>query len=493
VRQFSLAILDTTLILFATLIALGLRKDLELTGSGVEEVLPYFGATAIAAIIIVAVSQLNKTMWCYRGPHNYLRVISVVVAVCVGAVCLCFAWNRLEGVPRSLPFLQALVSIMVLEGARVLYKLHRALRSRAPSSGLMQLSPTREDVSVLVVGASCLTEAYLLALSEARHGHVNVAGLLTENPGHVGRLFSAHPILGMTEDIEGILDGLDVQGVTVDRIIVATPFSELSENGKAALIRTECLRCITLQRLTDSLDLNIERRQKAEAAPDISTSSTSQLRFELDPAEIQAFCSRPFLKIKRVMDVFAAVVLILFLAPVMLLVAVFVAANMGFPVEFWQRRPGLGGKPFHLYKFRTMRAGHTPDGRRLSDAERVSRGSKFLRRSRLDELPQLFNILRGDMSLIGPRPLLAKELPRECAARFLVRPGLTGWAQVVGGRDISAMDKLALDIWYVRNASFILDLEIGFRTIPVILFGERISEHLIERAWRDLNCAGSSI
>jgi lipopolysaccharide/colanic/teichoic acid biosynthesis glycosyltransferase len=166
-------------------------------------------------------------------------------------------------------------------------------------------------------------------------------------------------------------------------------------------------------------------------------------------------------------------------------VALFVAASVGFPVIFWQRRPGLGGRSFHLYKFRTMGAAHSADGRRLTDAERVHRVGNFLRRTRLDELPQLLNILRGDMSFVGPRPLLPRDQPKSCA-RLLVRPGLTGWAQVVGGRDIPPEDKAALDVWYVRNASLLLDLEIVLRTAPIVFFGERISERLIARARREL-------
>ncbi len=163
---------------------------------------------------------------------------------------------------------------------------------------------------------------------------------------------------------------------------------------------------------------------------------------------------------------------------------------MGTPVLFWQQRPGLGGRPFRLYKFRTMRAGHDANGRRLSDAERVSSVGTIMRRLRLDELPQLFHILHGEMSLIGPRPLLPCDQADEYRARLLVRPGVTGWAQVVGGRDISPEDKAALDVWYVRNASLALDLEIAARTIPMMLLGERISRPLIERAWRELSEGG---
>jgi lipopolysaccharide/colanic/teichoic acid biosynthesis glycosyltransferase len=120
----------------------------------------------------------------------------------------------------------------------------------------------------------------------------------------------------------------------------------------------------------------------------------------------------------------------------------------------------------------------------------MSKAGKFMRRTRLDELPQLINILRGDMSFVGPRPLLPQDQPKACAVRLLVRPGLTGWAQVVGGRDISPEDKAALDFWYVRHASLLLDLRIVARTVPIVLFGERISESLIERARRELMESG---
>ena len=108
----------------------------------------------------------------------------------------------------------------------------------------------------------------------------------------------------------------------------------------------------------------------------------------------------------------------------------------------------------------------------------------------MDELPQLFNILRGDMSFVGPRPLLAREQREAYRARLLVRPGLTGWAQAVGGRAISFEDKAALDVWYVRNASMALDIQIALKTIPVVLFGERVSTPLIEQAWHDLGDSG---
>jgi lipopolysaccharide/colanic/teichoic acid biosynthesis glycosyltransferase len=177
------------------------------------------------------------------------------------------------------------------------------------------------------------------------------------------------------------------------------------------------------------------------------------------------------------------------LAPLFVLATLLALIDVGRPLLFWQQRPGLGGRPFRIYKFRTMGGAHDEDGRRLSDEERVSIIGRTLRRTRLDELPQLFQILLGQMSFVGPRPLLPVDQPLGSEARLLVRPGLTGWAQVKGGRQISALDKAALDVWYVRNASLKLDLEILVRTALTLVFGERPHESAIRQAWDDGNRA----
>src|SRR5262249_44688585 len=162
---------------------------------------------------------------------------------------------------------------------------------------------------------------------------------------------------------------------------------------------------------------------------------------------------RPYWRIKRMMDFAGAACLLVVGLPLAVLVAMLVAIDVGLPATFWQERPGFGGSPFKLYKFRTMSAAHDTEGRRVPDQERLSMIGRFLRRARLDELPQLYNILVGEMSFVGPRPLLPVDQHPAHAARLLVRPGLTGWAQVIGGREISAEDKTALDVWYVHNAS----------------------------------------
>jgi lipopolysaccharide/colanic/teichoic acid biosynthesis glycosyltransferase len=185
-----------------------------------------------------------------------------------------------------------------------------------------------------------------------------------------------------------------------------------------------------------------------------------------------------------VIDAAAAAVAIVCLAPIVLMVGFLVMLDAGHPAIFWQQRPGARGWPFRLYKFRTMAAAHDSEGRRLSDAERLSPVGRFLRDTHLDELPQLYNILIGEMSFVGPRPLLPSDQSPAFATRLAVRPGLTGWAQIKGGRELSASDKAALDVWYVRNASLRMDLQIISATVRTIWGKDRADAVAIRLAWR---------
>lgn len=182
--------------------------------------------------------------------------------------------------------------------------------------------------------------------------------------------------------------------------------------------------------------------------------------------------------IKRLMDVTLSSVALTLLSPVLAITALVVRRHLGSPVLFRQMRPGLHGRPFEMIKFRTMRDVIGPDGQPLSDAERLTPLGRFLRSTSLDELPGLWNVFKGDMSLVGPRPLLMEYLPRysaEQARRHNMRPGITGWAQVNGRNAISWDEKFQLDVWYVDNHTLLLDLKILFLTVLKVVKRDGIS------------------
>ena len=182
--------------------------------------------------------------------------------------------------------------------------------------------------------------------------------------------------------------------------------------------------------------------------------------------------------IKKVFDLFVSTILIIILLPVIIVLALIIRIKLGKPILFKQLRPGLSGVSFEMIKFRTMQDAVGSDGNLLLDSERLTSLGRLLRSTSLDELPELWNVLKGEMSLVGPRPLLMEYLPLYSAEqnrRHEVLPGITGWAQVNGRNALSWEEKFKLDVWYVDNQSFLLDIKILFLTVKSVLGREGIS------------------
>lgn len=192
---------------------------------------------------------------------------------------------------------------------------------------------------------------------------------------------------------------------------------------------------------------------------------------------------------KRMMDVILSLIGIIILSPFMLLIAILVKWKLGSPILFKQQRPGLNGVPFYLMKFRSMSNQKDNKGKLLPDHQRLTPFGKILRKFSLDELPQLINVLKGDLSLVGPRPLLMEYIPlysEEQASRHRVKPGITGWAQVNGRNEITWEEKFELDIWYVNHQSLIFDLKILWLTVIKVVRSEgvNLNEHDFEGTMR---------
>lgn len=188
---------------------------------------------------------------------------------------------------------------------------------------------------------------------------------------------------------------------------------------------------------------------------------------------------KQYIRIKKTIDFAFALLMIIIVSPIMLLTVIFIKLDSKGPVLFIQKRPGKDGKVFLVYKFRTMKVENEKDGRLLFDKERITKLGAILRKTSIDELPQLFNILRGEMSFIGPRPLLEgylKLYSPEQMRRHEVLPGITGWAQVNGRNTISWAKKFEYDVWYVDNMNIIQDIKILGMTIHRVIFGKDVDQ-----------------
>ena len=479
--------LDLLVVGLASIAALALRENFALADGRWGAFVPYLLFTLAISGPILIVLELDRSVWRFSGLADYGRVAFASVLIVIGAVATGFVVNRLDGVARSLPVLQAVLMAAGLIGTRVLTRVAYERRRRA--GGHTPLALPRADDTVLLVGWSSLVELYVRSAAEFGSGQIHIAGILSPHERHVGRLVQAIRVLGTPEDADKILTDLDVHGVHVGRILIATSLDRLSDEAQRVLREIESTTDVRLEFFAERLGLTGSSEalsaQRQESSSNAKTDVASALAVE--EAEFTQALRRPYWRLKRMIDVAVALTLILVLSPLILLVALFVALDVGLPVLFVQQRPGLRGARFNLYKFRTMSPPHDRAGLRVSDEARISWVGAFVRRTRLDELPQLFNILFGDMSFVGPRPLVAREQSRDVVARLLVRPGLTGWAQVHGGRTVSVADKTALDIWYVRHASLMLDLRVVFATVPMVLFGERVDGDVVRLAWRDLH------
>jgi lipopolysaccharide/colanic/teichoic acid biosynthesis glycosyltransferase len=367
--------------------------------------------------------------------------IAAAAALAVLLVALLLASEgAFRHLPRALPVAQWLALTVLACGARL------AAMARRPRP--------RSEAPVLLIGAGEAAHG-LIQLLLADGSAYAVAGILDGRPAWRGRTLHGVPVLGSPGDLPEAVARLAMHGVAVGAVVVAEPLFEGRE-GEAALAGLEAAaRDLSVPVLSLSGFLRLHAARLRPGAPGSTQASFSG---------------------KRLVDLVLAASALVLTLPTFLLVAALVALCHGRPVLFGQVRPGYAMRPIRVLKFRTMRFSLSPTGELAADEERLTVLGRILRRTRLDELPQLWNVLKGDMSLIGPRPLLPKDLPAVDALlpeRFSVRPGITGLAQINGGDLLSPEEKLAFDLWYVRHRGLWLDLKIALLTLWTMVAGDR--------------------
>lgn len=469
-RKYAYLAFDIAAIVLSLVLALFLRNGTALIEAGKPDDVPIMLALSVLVpMIVLPLMNTHRRIWRYTSSAD-LSAIMIAAALCVllinGGF---FLFNRLEIVPRSVPPMHWAFIVFFMGGARLMA---RGLYG-APRSGKGKNAPQH----VLIVGANHTAELYIEFAKKIIPGQIVIEGVIDERESLIGRSFHQYPVLGRIEQLADVLQKLRVHGIAISKLIMMQAPQKLSPQLQQYLMDIEAKEQVEL--------IDFERQIGLSDAPSEPLDAVSEMRLADERYAIRPKRVYPFLK--RFLDAAASALLIVLCAPLLLLTALLVAADVGLPILFWQKRPGLRGKSFKLYKFRTMR----PAGRKLGedrlahksgDRSRTSHIGYWLRRLRLDELPQLFHILHGTMSFIGPRPLLPDDQPEGGTQRLLVRPGITGWAQVNGGDALSPQQKLILDIWYIQNMSFWLDVRIALRTVVVMFREDKAHLDAVARA-----------
>jgi lipopolysaccharide/colanic/teichoic acid biosynthesis glycosyltransferase len=389
------------------------------------------------------------------------EAFSIVKAVACAELITCillFSLTRLDNIPRSTPVIHALILCAGLISVRAFAR----LRETDNAGTWRQAGDGVEHV--IMIGSTKLSFLFLKFLAAYRPGERRVIALLDANVSLAGRSVCGVPIVGLPQHLQPIIDEFAEHGVNTDRVVVG---------GDEQLLAEETLK--EIQRVCEQRAIPLDFVPKLVGLTALERRINVQRETESVAGALAAPQSRYF-KWKYGIDFLGAAAILVLLGPFLMLASALALVDVGWPIVFWQRRLGVRGRSFIIYKLRTLRPPFDQRGEPIAEGKRVSWVGSFLRRTRLDELPQLFNVLVGDMSLFGPRPLLPRDQPARPSVRLLIRPGITGWAQVNGGTLLCASEKDALDEWYVRNASFWLDLRILMLTFRVMIFGQRRGE-----------------
>jgi lipopolysaccharide/colanic/teichoic acid biosynthesis glycosyltransferase len=445
--------IDACFALMSPLFALSLR-DAPVLSDGSYSLYFYWASSTIFALISFSVFRLDYRSVRYFAVDDIFDIVkAVVVAELLTATAL-FTFTRLDGIPRSTLFIHLLLLAAALIAARTAAHLFEYEQKRA-------ISRPPETKHVIMIGSNFLSSAFIKWLETNDVEPKQVIAILDESVDMIGRRISGVPVLASPLKIAQTIEEFAIHGVNVDEVIVS--------NGETQLARPILTK---LRKICDKNEIELS------FMPQIFHASLGRTcESKVVPAQSKQAPPFPiprYFGVKRFLDFVFALVLIVVLSPLFLCASTSVLLDVGTPLLFWQRRLGQGGRGFQIYKFRTMQTPFDRLGESWPRDRRLSLIGHMLRKLGLDELPQLLNVLVGDMSLIGPRPLLPRDQPADPTTRLMVRPGITGWAQVNGGKHITGEEKDQLDEWYIRNASLSLDLRILLLTFRYVFAGDRI-------------------
>jgi lipopolysaccharide/colanic/teichoic acid biosynthesis glycosyltransferase len=457
-----LSLTDVVIAMLAPILALELR-EVDWSADVAYGLALYCALGAAFTLIFLFQFRIGQIIPRYLSRRDVRQIIKMAALAAAFCAVTAFSVSRLDLIPRSVPPIHFAVLVALLAGWRAVVG---AFERRQQASS--QTGKRAPRVPMLIVGVGPTATLYIRLLKTMSDARPYIVGLLDDDVRLHGRSIDGHVILGGVDRFDAVVMELASHGVNLRRVLIAHPDPHAQRAARAALQGSCARRGIQLEAIADRLAL-----PSFEVEADDRTSSG----YVIAKTRAQKYLAR-----RRYFDAALATVGLVVLAPVIALVALAIRVRLGAPVMFWQQRVGANSEQIVVHKFRTFAPAVDEEGRLLSDDERASGLGRFLRATRLDELPQLYDIARGRMNLIGPRPLLPIDLAQDCSVRLSVAPGLSGWAQVHGGKEISADEKNALDEWYVYHASLAIDLRIVWATVRMVLSGDRRADNAISQA-----------
>ena len=472
-QRIYLSICDLVWALTSPLIALYLR-DAEIIYRGDwTQVAYYTGISAGFALIAFLVLRIQDGMTRHFSVHEALDVVEAVLFAELMTLAAMFTLTRFDGIPRSTPLIHGLLLASGLIATRLFIRMVRG----EPAA---QESYAAQSERIIVIGANRLASGFIQMLNAYAPQRQPVIALLDADQSMVGRAVAGVQVFGAPHDLESVIAEFAIHGVDTDRVVVAGEADMMSEAVLQQIERICQKRQIELAFLPRMLGVTKGKARASGAGANRAELANGAHAAALENAGHAAAVAAapgvaatevvsPYFRFKRVIDIVGALVLLVLLLPLLLVGGLLVLVDIGTPIFFWQERQGWKKRSFLMYKFRTLRAPFDADGTPILTNRLPSRIGQFLRATRIDELPQLLNVLFGEMSLIGPRPLLPEDQPNNTSIRLAVRPGISGWAQVNGGKLVTKQEKEKLDEWYVRNASLFLDMRIALMTLAVML------------------------
>jgi lipopolysaccharide/colanic/teichoic acid biosynthesis glycosyltransferase len=446
-QKIYVSLLDLCWAMLSPLLALYLSGALILTQQNWSIVGVYCALASGFAIIAFLAFGLQDSITQHFSAHEALDVAEAVLVAELMTCGFLFTLTRLEGIPRSIPLYHGLLLVGGLLLARI------TTRPAIVEDHASDYQSRSERV--ILIGANSLATTFIRLLGAYAPNRQNVVAVLDEKSARFGRALGGVQVLGTPQELDAIVGEFAIHGIKVSRVIIAGESDLISSAALHDVERVCKKRHIAISFLPRMLGLT------QHAAPNAPAVALIQMPPELDARTL-------YLRLKRLIDVVASIALMILLLPILVVATILVRIDLGSPVLFWQERTGWRGRPFLIYKYRTLRAPFDDGGEPAVGDRQPSGIGRFLRATRIDELPQLINVLFGDMSLVGPRPLLPEDQPANTALRLSVRPGITGWAQANGAKLVSKDEKEKFDEWYVRNASWWFDLKIVLMTLKIM-------------------------